>query len=452
MCERNLIENGQYVVFQKKEYKKLHLMSDKNSFVFIGKDKIELQEVIGKRLGSVFKTVPIKGLNRNFTLKLCSLNDISSSNQIIKEIGSGVDNRHICDDGSSQLLTSHSIEELRDSGTTPKSIIEQLVEHSKTFQIKTEYSQEKYLKKKEKKYFEFITVCKPTLRLIADIFYSRDLPKSIGLRLDSLSQITTALNFQSDGTYLLVENGFNGIVSATLLSYLSAKGKVVLVTPGNQNQKQAILAMNFSESHLSQLVTIRFSTFKNLTSAGNSSEQDVDILVPNCNSHSPSYSQSSMGSKSELRVSNNSNHENNGQDIISVVSDVRKRKSVNCKPEDNAGDLKRPRWEIEAERALEIISQKVDGLVIACKEFPLSILTELLAYLNPSRPFVIYSLYQEPLINVYLQLKKRHDILYLRIMETWLRPYQVLANRTHPAVTVSSSSGFLLTGLKVVNK
>lgn len=451
MSDQNLIKNGQYVVFQRKEYKKLHMLSEKNSFVFIGKDKIELNEVFGKQLGSMFKIVPIKGSNRSFSLKLCSLIDISSPKEIIKEVGSGIDNRNIHDDGSSQLLTSDSIEELRDSGTTPKSIIEQLVENSKTFQIKTEYSQEKYINKKEKKYFEFITVCKPSIRLLAHIFYSRDLPKLIGIRIDSLSQIITAVNFQSDGTYLLVENGFNGIVSATLLNCLSDTGKIVLVTPGNQNQKQAILAMNFSKERLSQLLTVRFSTLKDLTK--HSSEQDgTDNSVQNYSNHIPSQSQSTTSPKTELNDLNCSSCQTDNQETTSAIPEIRKRKSENCPQEDSGRELKKPRWEIEAELALEVISQKVDGLVIACKEFPLNILTELLQYLSPSRPFVIYSLYQEALVNLYLVLKKRHDIIYLRIMETWLRPYQVLDNRTHPAVTITSTSGYLLTGLRVVNK
>lgn len=438
MC--GLIEYGQYVIFQKKNYKKLHLLTEKNSSVFIGRDKIEIQEIFGKKLGSIFKAVPITGLNRNFRLTMCGLNDICHAREIIAFVGSGADNRNIWDDGTSQKLTSDSIEELRDNGTTPKSIIEHLVENSKTFQIKTEYSQEKYIMKKESKYFEYILVLKPTIRLLAELFFSRDIPKSIGIRIDTLSQIMTSLNFQSDSRYLLVDSGFNGIVSAMLLSCISDNGRLVNVIPGSQNQKQAVLAMNFSKSCLSKLTTIRFST---LINSERSPVQDNDILNKNCGI---------AGVKGHINSNNETLSNNVFNKFEQENTDTRKRKCINSNLDISRKEIKRPRWEVEADLALEILSAKVDGLVIACKEFPVNIVTKLLEYLTPSRPFVVYSLYQEPLVELYLFLKKMHDIINIKISETWLRPYQVLENRTHPQVTVSSSSGYLLWGLKVINK
>ena len=50
----------------------------------------------------------------------------------------------------------------------------QLVENSKTFQIKTEFSQEKYLNKKEQKYGEWVEILRPNIRLLAKFFYQED--------------------------------------------------------------------------------------------------------------------------------------------------------------------------------------------------------------------------------------------------------------------------------------
>lgn len=54
---------------------------------------------------------------------------------------SGVDNREIIDDGSSQKLSTEEIVNLRACGMSAQDIVSQLVENSKTFMNKTEYSQ-----------------------------------------------------------------------------------------------------------------------------------------------------------------------------------------------------------------------------------------------------------------------------------------------------------------------
>lgn len=63
------------------------------------------------------------------------------SDEIIKDITSGEDNRDIVDDGSSQKLSSEEIVNLRACGVSAQGIVSQLVENSKTFMNKTEYSQ-----------------------------------------------------------------------------------------------------------------------------------------------------------------------------------------------------------------------------------------------------------------------------------------------------------------------
>jgi hypothetical protein len=56
-------------------------------------------------------------------------------------------------------------------------IIQQLVANSETFQQKTEFSQAKYLKKKQRKYLQLVTVLRPCTRLIAQLFFDRSQAK-----------------------------------------------------------------------------------------------------------------------------------------------------------------------------------------------------------------------------------------------------------------------------------
>lgn len=55
------------------------------------------------------------------------------------------------DSSETQKLDKKAIMALRDEGMAGEKIVEKLVENSATFKDRTEFSQAKYLKKKEKK-------------------------------------------------------------------------------------------------------------------------------------------------------------------------------------------------------------------------------------------------------------------------------------------------------------
>lgn len=56
------------------------------------------------------------------------------------------------------------------------------------------------MKKKEQKYYEYITIRKPTLRLISEVLL-RQPTKLLGLRMDTLAQLVTKSEVQSGGSY-----------------------------------------------------------------------------------------------------------------------------------------------------------------------------------------------------------------------------------------------------------
>ena len=78
---------------------------------------------------------------------------------------------------------------MRDSGTSGEAVMAALIENSDTFAKKTKFSQAKFLKKKARKYFEFLVIRRPTLRLLAQISYKGDPMKVLNLRVDSLAQL-----------------------------------------------------------------------------------------------------------------------------------------------------------------------------------------------------------------------------------------------------------------------
>ncbi|KAK7873531.1 hypothetical protein R5R35_008786 [Gryllus longicercus] len=459
-----VVRVGEYIVLQRQSYTKLHKVSDHGT-VMLGKDQIDIKSIIGKPLWTTYKMEPKKGSKRDFILAECDSAE-SLAEQLIKAVSSGVDNRNIFDDGNSQQLSTEEIISMRQEGMSGQDIVGQLVENSKTFRDKTEYSQEKYLKKKEKKYFEYVTIRKPTIRLIAQILYRQDSTKIMGLRMDTLSQISTAAGVQSQGTYLLYESGCQGLVAAALVNSLDEGGCLVHTHAGNIPQKQAILAMNFSEAQKSRLISVNIhSLLRKLHQLKDSivnTVSDKDNQSSTCNgdhvmSQNSSESEQVVEVEMKLEKSVNISTEsknNNEEKVVNinenedVQNDTNDRKRKHSDVEDSGP--KKPRWELETERAALILkSQLADGLIVVAKEHPRNIFLALLEWVNPSRPFTVFCLCREPLMDLYVYLKSRNDVIALRLTESWLRTHQILPNRTHPDILMSGSGGYLLSGIVV---
>lgn len=147
---------------------------------------------------------------------------------------------------------------MREANNESSKIIEKLVENSKTFHTRTEYSQDKYLLKKEKKYFEFVQIRQPTIRLMADIFYRQDAEKVLGIRVDTLSQIICYSGVCGFGNYLLYESGTNGLLPAAMINSMGADTDATLVHmhPGNVPQKQALLALKLPVEQQQRCISV----------------------------------------------------------------------------------------------------------------------------------------------------------------------------------------------------
>lgn len=83
------------------------------------------------------------------------------------------DNRNLVDDSKSQLVTCEEIEKLKQKGLKGEEIMANLIQGSTTFNLKTTFSKEKYLKRKQKKYSNYLTVFKPSIRLLSEMYWNQ---------------------------------------------------------------------------------------------------------------------------------------------------------------------------------------------------------------------------------------------------------------------------------------
>lgn len=167
---QEVVREGDYVIIQKQNYTKIHKV--KKSIVKLGNIEVDISVIVGQPYWTTYKMEPKANAKRLYELKKSeqaisisgdqhliinvpiivivivvhnNLLCVEFTDEIIKDVTSGSDNREIFDDGSSQKLSTQEIINLRECGMSAHNIVSHLIENSKTFFNKTEYSQVVYL-------------------------------------------------------------------------------------------------------------------------------------------------------------------------------------------------------------------------------------------------------------------------------------------------------------------
>lgn len=306
--------------------------------------------------------------------------------------------------------------------------------NSTTFSEKTEFSQEKYLKKKEKKYFNYIQIRKPTMRLLAHIFYRQDPEKVLGMRIDSLTQLISYAGINSSGRYLLYDSSSSGLVTAGFLNSMGSQGdaKLLVVQPGNYSQRQGVSALNLSHDHLKKCVGINvYSVLRQYYQETVHDREEISEYVDGKKrKHDTSDSEENPSKKINRECTNG--------------LDVEKKNSQT--------NIKREKWNVENREAVDMLKEKFDSLTIVTKDDPFPIVKEFLPFIHNGRQIVIFHTCKEILMECYTSLKQLDSIINLRLFSSFMRSMQVLPKRTHPFVQIQGSSGYLLAGYTVNNK
>ncbi|XP_018562412.1 tRNA (adenine(58)-N(1))-methyltransferase non-catalytic subunit TRM6 [Anoplophora glabripennis] len=426
------IEIGDYLVVQRQGYTKLHKLK-KHGNLLLGSFTIEMDNVIGEKYYDTFQMKNMLGNKKFYILeKVDEINTATGSVNIEK---SGADNRHIPNNADSQGLTKDDIDKLKNAELSSNNIVEQLISNSKTFNMKTEYSQEKYIKKKEKKYFEYIQIRKPTIRLLSQMFYRQDPTKTLGIRMDDLSQILSYANIHSEGNHLLYDSGTSGLMPAAIMNAIGndTTGSLIHMHPGNECQKNGFVAMQYPREQIDRCINV------NLYSVLRCFYQNK-----------AAYSEKNKNAVEENPKLEANTSETNIEEKSCTETDTNEDTTEPSakKPRLEEGTSQKRQWELENEKACRILESKVDSLIVTAKEHPVNIVKELLQFLKGGRSFVVFSLLKEPLQDLYGYLKSRVDIISIRISNNFMRNYQVLPDRTHPEVNMNTG-GYILTGFKL---
>uniref|UniRef100_A0A8C6KPS1 tRNA (adenine(58)-N(1))-methyltransferase non-catalytic subunit TRM6 n=1 Tax=Nothobranchius furzeri TaxID=105023 RepID=A0A8C6KPS1_NOTFU len=395
------IEEGDNVVLKRGDiYKAVQIQLKKK--VIFEKQWIFLDNAVGQLYSTTFEIVSGGNLQPKEDRKEQDTENVKVA---------GTDNRNIVDDGKSQKLTRDDIETLKEQGLKGQEIVQQLIENSSTFTTKTGYAQDKYIKKKKKKYENTVTIVKPTCRVLAMMYHGREPGKICHLRYDTLAQMLTLANVHA-GSKVLVFETCAGLVLGAIMERMGGYGSVIQMYPGGGPVRAGVECFGFPAHFHNTLHEFPICHVNALLAGSlDTSAKDPSAGTAFC---------------------------------FSPINGV----FFFFKAQEKKSKLEEKRRKLAAAAAL-LGGRNADGLVIASRFHPCPVLLRLIKFLSPSRPFVVFSQYKETLIECYTKLKEQGGTVNLRLTDTWLRHYQVLPNRTHPVLLMSGGGGYLLSGTTV---
>ncbi|KAH9004313.1 Gcd10p-domain-containing protein [Lactarius hatsudake] len=278
-----------------------------------------------------------------------------------------------------QPLTASEIETLKHSGVHASEIIKKQIDMHANYSLKTEYSKDKYKKRKAAKYSKSFTTVQPTLFNVCEYWFVKDQTRILGLRVDTLSQMMNLGNARPGGRYIVVDDA-SGMLVCAVLERLGGNGRLITICDVDSPPAYPVMTqMNFPKEFTYQRLLGSFIHF-------NRKRLNYVVVL------SADPARGSYGSeKHKTRLS--------------------KRKTAS----DALFSLRE-----------ELFSGEFDGLFLASAYDPLSILQKLFPYLGGSACVVVYNPHLQVVSDLQATLRLDPQYLAPSISESWLRRYQVL--------------------------
>ncbi|KAH9897769.1 Gcd10p-domain-containing protein [Cubamyces lactineus] len=362
---------------------------EKDATVNLGKfGSFYANELVGQPFGLTYEIIN-KKLKVLPPRPMQEVEDTEATNELIND-GQAV-----------QPLTVEEIEALKKSGLHASEIIQKQIEQHANYSLKTEYSKEKYKKRKEMKYSKSFSVIEPTMHNVCEYWFNKDQNRLRDIRPDTLAQMINLASIRPGGRYIAVDDA-SGVVVSAILDRLGGQGRLITICDVDSPPAYPVMVqMNFRK----EVITPVMSSLNWATA----DEEYTPIIA---STEPPAGKFKSDGQRARLNKRK-------------VASDA----------------LMQTRE--------ELFSGEFDGLIIASEYDPYSIIEKLYPYLAGSASIVVHSPHVQVVANLQSQLRDRPGYLGPTVTEGWLRQYQVLPGRTHPMMNASGSGGFIFQVLKI---
>lgn len=455
----------------------------------------DLQTLVGLPYGSVVRLLP-KGQQFVPTTDYPDL-DITAVGE--DDVDTAKDNRELMDNNQSQKLTNSEVAAIREESGV-EALLDRLVENSSTFQTKTTYAQEKYLKKKQKKYGTLYKIEPVTVDQLAEIHVPTISPSdtsgepggagsstSLRLRVDTVALMLHHSEVHSTSRVLMFERT-NGFLPCYFLTRLGEEGRVFHVLEKNAQPNtfhaKALQLKNFKSRW--KAIPKNEGLLFGVESSHGGGTLDSPVEASNKGGSSPlcpsregvdegiateegihqtmTEGEAIEAEEEEECPSKRVKMEAKTAPIeMTFDEEEEKKKDSSAVPRKKAalrtsrtaendhgsgtGEQSVSQWVKGIDARRELLQHPCDSLVVADDRTALQVLQELLPFLSYGGNIVLYSPFLEDMTALYAFL--RRECVMVRVSETWCRHVQVLPQRTHPTVNMSTAGGYLLTAIKV---
>ncbi|PLW56532.1 hypothetical protein PCANC_01524 [Puccinia coronata f. sp. avenae] len=401
----------------------------------------------------------MENLNSFETIKgiangISNVEDIEATNEMIKE-----------SDGA-QKLTNQEIEELKKSGLSGREIILRQIQQHSAFELKSEFSKAKYIKRKEKKFLKMFTCIDPTIHNLSQYLFENHHFAVRGLRPDTLSQMLSLSNVRPGWKGIVIDD-IGGLLVAAVLVRLGGQGRIFVINNADSPPDLHLLELfNMPQGMLAPMKALNWAQI------------EAEWTTPEIQELLSLHQDSPHPVAPPLHPTTTSSDILLDQPV--PPSSTRPHKEPNNKSKSRK----------KFERVQELLAVRQEFLrgefegLIACSEYePESIVTKLLDKLSSSSTVVIYSSHLRPLSDLQTLLKKsslslpapasaspmvadanpkpneldrrmrasKTEFIQITISEPWLRAYQVLVGRTHPEMNGTHHGGFIFSAIKVIS-
>ncbi|KAG9007838.1 tRNA (adenine(58)-N(1))-methyltransferase non-catalytic subunit trm6 [Tulasnella sp. JGI-2019a] len=364
---------------------------DKPKKVNLGKfGSFNMAQLVGHPFGLSYEILRDGDLKVRKPEPMEDLEDTSATNQLI------TDGKFV------QPLTFEEIETLKKTpGVHSSDIIKMQIDQNSNYEMRTEFSKDKYKKRKEAKFLQGFSVLEPTIFNICEYQFARDPQRIRGIRCETLAQIMSFGNIRPGARVILVDET-GGLIFSALMDRMGGAGRILTITDADSPPNYFIADnLNLDPQVMERMVSWL-------------SWVEVD------------------------------------EEYVPVAETEADRAMWNDRQKRKRED-RQAKFDQLRERREELWAGEWDGLLVATEYDPFSVVEKITPYLAGSANIVVHSPYLQILADAHQKMRPAPQYLGPSITEAWLRQYQVLPGRTHPMMNTSGSGGYLLTATKVYN-
>ncbi|KAI9341275.1 Gcd10p family-domain-containing protein [Zopfochytrium polystomum] len=312
-------------------------------------------------------------------------------------------NRDLVDKaGDSQRLSFQDIQQLKKAHLEgqlddQQAVIKEIVANSATFEAKTGFSKQKYIKRKEKKFLRNFQALRPSAKDLCEYYFTHKPLKIRELRLDVLTQMLALSNVHA-GSRLIVCDSVQGLLVGAVMERTAGTGQVFTLCDGDNPNYEILRNMNWPQQALKTLVSLPWKQLHE--------EAESEVIVPPRGAKDPE---------------------------AFVTQRAAKRAFIN--------GLRQ-----------QLGKQDFDGLIAVCQYDALEVVKALKDSIAGSKPVVLYSPFKEFLIPTFLMMRGSVEFINAQLVENFSREYQVPeeAAGMHPFMQTSGSGGFILSATRVL--